>query len=389
MREIEYQPRNLRESLVDLKDSSELAVDLAYSALLFNNEDVAREVFELQERVHFLRYHARIALMLAAKQADDAERLVGIFQVVESAVDVTDAAADIAGILLDDVGLPEEFKSGFPEAHEDLVQVEVADGSAFAGRSLADLRVDVESGVRVIGIRRGENWNFDPEGEDELRAGDVLIARGPQEGVETVYERAAGEAMPETAAPTSEFPDLDRAVETVFEMKNLSELTVGLSYSAALFDSDALAEQVQSLESESDDLKESLELWILEAATGVDDVRRLRGLFHLAVASEVICDAALDIAEVVLRDVELHPVFGQAVMESREVVTGITILDDDEIESVADVEFEEETGMVVMARRRGDEWRFDPGPELDLRPDDVVLVRGPREGAQRLRELVR
>lgn len=58
MREIAYEPRNVREILVELKDSSELAVDLAYSAAR-DDAALADEVLELESRVDYLQYHAR------------------------------------------------------------------------------------------------------------------------------------------------------------------------------------------------------------------------------------------------------------------------------------------------------------------------------------------
>ena len=47
----EEQPRNVKELLVELKDASELMVDLAYAAVFFNEEDLAEEVEELEERM--------------------------------------------------------------------------------------------------------------------------------------------------------------------------------------------------------------------------------------------------------------------------------------------------------------------------------------------------
>ena len=42
------QPKNVKELLVELKDASELMVDLAYAAVFFNEEKLAREVGRLE-----------------------------------------------------------------------------------------------------------------------------------------------------------------------------------------------------------------------------------------------------------------------------------------------------------------------------------------------------
>ena len=41
---MDEQPNNVKELLVELKDASELMVDLAYAAVFFNEDKLAREV---------------------------------------------------------------------------------------------------------------------------------------------------------------------------------------------------------------------------------------------------------------------------------------------------------------------------------------------------------
>ncbi|MFQ3318954.1 MAG: hypothetical protein ACI8UR_001266 [Natronomonas sp.] len=388
MREIEYRPRNIRETLVELKDSSELAVDLAYSAVLFDNRELANEVIELESRANYLQYHARIALMLAAKNTTDAERLVGIFQMVDGAVAITEAAADIARIPSRDLGIPAAFRA-LPDAHEQFVRGEIASASPLSGRTLDDLELDVDEAVRVIAIRRDQTWIFSPDGDDQLLDGDVVFARGPEEGAAEFYEAATGDTYePPEKADADE--DIERAVETLVELKNVSELAIGLSYSAALYDSDAIAGEVQVLEHRSDELREELEQWVVSAAErgGEADGNRLRGLFHVAVAAEVISDAALDIAEVVFRDVDLHPVFAQAISESQEVITSVEVGEGELLGmTVSYLEHEVETGMTLLALHREDGWLYDPSPEVTIRAGDRLVLKGPERGEKRIRRL--
>lgn len=389
MREIKYRPKNIRETLVELKNSSELAVDLAYSSVLFDNRELANEVVELETRANYLQYHARIALMLAAKNSHDAESLVGIFQVVDGAVDVTEAAADIARIPLRDLGIPEAF-SALPDAHERFVRARVGDESPLSGKSLHELELDVGRGVKVIAIRRDTEWLFSPDGDDQLLSGDVVFARGPVEGIDEFYESATGTEYEPPPKPEGD-EDLERAIAAVVELKNVSELAIGLSYSAALYDSDAIAGEVRVLERRADELREELEQWVVAAAEhgGTTDGSRLRGLFHIAVAAEVICDAALDIAEVVFREVELHPVFGQAIQESDEVITSIEITDGDlDGVTVDELEHDIETGMTVLALHREDGWSYDPTAETTIHAGDRLVLKGPQRGETRLRKLL-
>ena len=388
MREISYEPRNVRATLVELKDSSELAVDLAYSAVRYDDADLADEVLELESRANYLQYHVRIALMLAAKRADEAERLVGLFQVAASAVRITEAAADIARIVCEEGGVPAAFEHAFPEADERLVRATVADGSELAGERLRDLELDLEEGVRLIAVRREGGWSFSPAGDDRLEAGDVIVGRGPREGIEAVYRRATGESFAAPETPPEAAAELERTAESVVELKNMAELAVGLGYGAARFDSDDLAREVLSLEDQSDARKTELETWVIE--TGGDwDADELRGLLHLAAASEAICDAAVDVAEVVLREVELPPVFGAALEDSAEAIAAVTVGAGADIDgaTVADLEFEEGAGVVVLAIRRDDAWAFDPAGDREIATGDTLLVRGPPLGVDHLREI--
>jgi len=390
MREIRYAPRNVRETLVELKDASELAIDLAYSALLAGDRELATEVIALESRVDFLEYHARIALMLAAKRVDDAERLVGIFQVVDTAVATTHAAGDIARVLTKDVGLPASLRRALPEAEEAVVRAVVAEGSDYVNRTLDELAIQPATGVRLLAVRREETWDIDPDSDLEVRTGDVLIASGTDTGVEEFYAQATTTPLEPQPLGTG-IDDLERAVRTVVELRTVSEVAVGLAYSAALFDDDELAEEVHELEIRSDTLQSALEGWVIDAVPRVEEPHRLRGLLHLARASEAICDAAVDITDAVLRNVPLHPVFGQAIRESAEIIGSATVDAGSSLvgQDVAELELETQTGMVILAIRRGDNWLFDPEPGTTINPNDVLVARGPRDGEAKLRAICR
>ena len=78
---VEYTPVSVRETLIQMKDISELMIDLAYSAALFNNAGLAEEVMELEKRMDTLVYILNMNLMLAARDKEDAESLAGVAKV--------------------------------------------------------------------------------------------------------------------------------------------------------------------------------------------------------------------------------------------------------------------------------------------------------------------
>jgi uncharacterized protein with PhoU and TrkA domain len=171
-------------------------------------------------------------------------------------------------------------------------------------------------------------------------------------------------------------------------MKNMSELAVDLAYGAVLFDSEGVAEEVEELEAEVDALKSRFEAWTLRAASRVPDPVSLRGLMHLASATEVISDAALEISEGVLRGMDAHPVIAAAVEESDEVIVRLTVAAGAPLAdaTLSDRMVRTETGMRVIAVRRGDgtDWVVSPGPTTELRAGDVIVAKGTRAGAEGL-----
>lgn len=120
----------------------------------------------------------------------------------------------------------------------------------------------------------------------------------------------------------------------------------------------------------------------------LDDPGSLRGLLHLAAACEVIADAALQIAEIALREVDMPAVYAEALDEAEEVLTSVEIQRGSDLVGVPldDLVASQRTGIVAMALRRGEEWTYDPVPDTVLEPGDVLYGRGPLEGEELLRE---
>ena len=399
--EVAYEPVSVKEVLAEMKNTAELLIDLSFSAVLHGSDEVAREVLDLEARMDLLQMQARMSLLMAARSPEDAEQLAPVLGVVGAAEKISDAAGDIAKVVLEDIGLPDAMRAALPEAVETLVRAEVGMDSPLAGRTLNEINMETETGVRVIAIRRGDDWITNPGRDTRLEAADTVLLRGPEEGVADVYERATGDAYEPPEPPEPGIEDLERAVDSIVLMKNISELAVDLAYGSVLFDSAEVAEEVVELEAEVDALQSRFEAWTLRAAARVEDPITLRGLVHLANATEVISDAAVEISEGVLRGLGTHPVVEQAVKESDEIIVRESVEPGSEFDGVTlgDREVKTETGMRVIAVRRStgavegdadernDDWVIQPGPETELRAGDVFIAKGTRSGAERLAEL--
>ena len=382
---IEYEPVSVKDILVEMKDTAELMVDLAYSAVLHQSEDLASEVVRLERRMSVLELRAQMSLLMAARSPDDAEQLAPVLSIVTATDQISDAAGDIAKIVLEEIGLPDAMRAALPEAVETLVRGVVADDSAYADRTLLDIDLESETGVRVIALRRGEEWLLNPGRDTEIAAGDIAFLRGPESAMETVYRELTGEGYEPAVVETPAIDDLERAVDTIVHMKNLSELAVDLAYSSVLFDDAELAEEVSNLEVEVDNLESRFEAWVLGAAADADDPVSLRGLIHLGTSTEVISDAALDISEGVIRQITVHPVVQLAVQESDEIISRAEVAAGSRLDgtSVTDgVPGTDATMSIIAIRRPEAGWLLVADADAELRGGDIVIAKGTQTAAE-------
>lgn len=385
---VSYEPIGVKDLLSSMKDSSELIVDLAYSALLHNSENLAEEVLQLEQQMDLLQLQARMNMLMAARNPDDARQLAPVLGIIGAAEKISDAAGEIATLVLGEESLPGSIQTALPEAIEVLEQATMTAESIYTGKTLGEINLETETGVRVIGIRSESGWELDPDDKSRLTAGDSLLLRGSEDNVADVYQRITAQRYEQPEARDPEFTNLERAVDTIVLMKNVSELAVDLAYASVLFDDEELAEEVSSLEVEVDSLHSRLEAWALQAAADIDDPVSLRGLLRLASSSEMISDAALEITEGILRDIDTHPVIAESVRESDVAVRRAEVGDQSEfadrtVESILD----DTPGVSIIAiHEAAGEWVFYPDGQEGVTAGDVLIVRGTWNATERVLE---
>jgi len=381
------EPRNVKDLLVQLKDASELMVDLAYAAVFFNEDKLAREVSRLESRMSEDLRELRATAMLAARSPEDAEGMAGVLWIADSIEQIGDAASDIARVVAARLGIPDELKPDLRHADEITARVKVREGGGIVGQTLRDLSLPTETGMWIVAFRSGLDWRFDPGPDDVISAGDVLVVRGPDEGVNELRVLAGAPPLP--PPPEGDAPalsELDRAVDILVEMKDLAEAAVGMAYSSLLFNNRSLAAEVGALEARSDQLRDELESWVLRAAPEARDPDELRGLIRLAGASEAMCDAARDMTWYVERGEALPPVV-QMALEETEETSAQTVVQPGSLasgRSLMELRLEAETGMFVLAVQRGARWIYRPRPRFVLLEGDRLISIGPEDGEEEL-----
>jgi len=175
------------------------------------------------------------------------------------------------------------------------------------------------------------------------------------------------------------------AEELLLELKEKAELMVDLAYSSVIYDNREIAQEVYNLENFIDSLNDRLQkLAIEDVKKGELEVNEALAIIQLGASSEAIADAARDIADVELRDVELHPIIKESVMESEEVIVRAKLSPSSVLadKKLGEIKLASQTGMWVIAIKRGERWIYDPGKNVELKGGDVLFVRGSKEGME-------
>lgn len=389
-KEYKYKPRNLKDLLIEMKDTSELMIDLAYSAIIYEDEDIAKEVMHLEENMDMLDYHVKMGAMLSTRRIDEAEQLLGVLEVASASENIANAAMEISKCVLMDINIPDRLKIGLRKAEETIVRVRINEESEMVGKTLGDIELDTETGMWIIAIRRNRTWLYAPKSDTQIRENDVLIARGHDEGVPIFFEKATKiKYTPRRTMDLSESADLDQSIDMIVEMKNMCELSVGLAYSSLLLNNKEIAEEVQAIGTQLDEMKYDVQYLVLESAKYLGIADELRGMMILSTASESISNAATDIADPVLRDIEMHPIIAMAVRESDEIIIKIEVADCSPIvgKTFKELRLETETGIYVLAIRRGKRWIYNVTGSSQILEGDVLIARGSRVGEEALIDL--
>jgi uncharacterized protein with PhoU and TrkA domain len=360
-----------------------LMVDLAYASVYFGDPDMAEEVDELEQQMSELVHDMRAVCVMAARSPREAEGMSSVLQVVSAIERMANDAVDIARIVTHRLGIPQQLVADLSDAEEVSHRVLVSDGSHMAHRPLSALELTVQAGMRVMAVRRGRQWITDVDGDTVLVPGDVLFLHGSPDGITRLRE-LAGAPVWEPPRPDGgeALTDLDRAVDVLVEMKNLSEAAVGVAYSALVLGDRGLAAEVGHLEQRLDEMRDHLELWVLRAAADGMDPSSLRGLLHLAEAAEDLGDQARAMVWLIEEGEELHPILGIALGEADEVAVRFPVAVGSTVDgsTLKDLQLNIEPGFTVLAIRRGGGYVYRPRGPVRLAAGDELIASGPEEG---------
>ncbi|MHA1230888.1 MAG: potassium channel family protein [Candidatus Helarchaeota archaeon] len=403
-KEITFRPISVRKLMTDMKNTIELMIDLAYSAILFKNEEIGREVYQLEEKMDTLTYHVMMNTMLAARgDVDLAKKLVPVITIAHATNKIADAAADIAGIIVHKLSFNEVLTDVICHSSEPIARIVVSKKSQYKNKSIGEIKVRSETGADIIAIRRGNEWIYDPNKDTKIKPGDILIVRGSAPCIHMVNLLLGDGTTAELqecqkiekklaieGADNEEIRNLIDEVETMlFQLKSKSEIMVGLAFYSILYNSEEVAEDVVEMEEIIDELHIEFEKKILTLAKLMKNPLNLLGMLRVGISTETISDACAKIAEIVLRKLELHPFMSFIFTDADETIVKIQVRENSKLENltVGNKVIQVETGMQIIALKRDGDWIYSPNKNLKIEKDDILIAVGPLEGKKVLEEM--
>jgi uncharacterized protein with PhoU and TrkA domain len=178
--------------MVDLKDTSELMIDLAYSALMLNSRELADEVQKLEEYVDKMHTEFELLALTSDFKKEEASGLLGLIQIGVATEQIADAAAEMAEVVLRGIEPHPVLTLAIKEAEETVAQACVSADSPLVNKTLKEARVGEDTGMWVLVIKRGGK-PLRPKGDTRIQVGDILVASGYSEGVEDFRKLASPE----------------------------------------------------------------------------------------------------------------------------------------------------------------------------------------------------
>jgi len=172
---------NVGANLIEMKNKSELMLDLAYSALLYHNKEIAKEVIELEDQINNLYEDIQRKSLQKCKNDENIDRSLILIRMADAIERFADCALDIADVVLREIELHPVLKKSLEESDVVMLKKIVKESSYLEGKTIDETKIAIEMGMWIVAVKRGENWYYGPEKNFKFRGGDVIFVRGPEE----------------------------------------------------------------------------------------------------------------------------------------------------------------------------------------------------------------
>jgi len=100
--------------------------------------------------------------------------------------------AILSGVVQEQKTIDPVIRQALEHTDESITKAVVGPNSAITGRALGDSKIGSELALRIIAVRRGHKWIFNPGKGTETKEGDILIAVGSKIGCAKLRRIAKG-----------------------------------------------------------------------------------------------------------------------------------------------------------------------------------------------------
>jgi uncharacterized protein with PhoU and TrkA domain len=402
-KKFKYTPLSVKDIIREMKQSIDLMIDLAYSAIKFGSKEIADETYRLEGRIHELTYLLNFQIIQTHPGgSDEAKKLEPIVVMGYSIDKISDALSDIARVVYinSDITYFTQF-GNWESVPEPIVKITVKPGCDFIDKFRKDIHFRSQYGVDLIAIKREDAWLLGKE--VKILLNDILIIKGEIVPIMDVKKKCYDEE------PISFEVDKSKKV-SVFDLENpeilnyltelkksyihitdISETMIELALAALFFNNYELAEDILEMEELMDGLNISFEKNLLDFANLIENPRDLTGIMRIVFSCELISDAAANIAENIIKGFEPHPILQKAIRETAEIVVREKLSEDSYFKGKPYQELQDsryKRGFHIIALKREEKWIYGFKPHFLFEIGDLLIGLGPKETVDQWRRCV-
>jgi len=397
-----YKPISLKDILRQMKQDTDLLIDLAYSAIKFGSKEIADEAYNIEQKIHELTFLLNLQIIQTqARGIKEAKRLEPIVVMGYSIDKISDALSDIARTVYINNDIPQFTQYLWDFVPEPIVKIKINDECEFIGKNRKDIHFRSIHGVDLIGIRRKNEWLFDRN--EKIFLNDRLIVKGEIKPInvlkEKCYDFEPYTFQFENEENISHFdiknPEINDKIQELkkayIHITDISETMIELSLAALFFNSYEVADDVLEMEELMDGLNINFEKDVLDLAKLIDSPRDLTGLMRIVFSCELIADAAANIAETIVKGFKPHRILQQAIKETNEIVVRETLSEDSFFKGKSYEELQDsryKRGFHIIALKRDDKWIYSFKSDFIFEIGDLLIGLGPTETVNQWRKCV-
>jgi len=368
-RGVGYQPIPAKDILKEIKNLSELMVNLSYCSIFLGDRKLLNEIHFIENRIDELKSILIMHSALATRDKWDAERLVSILDYLIGVDKLSDAAGDIA--LIAEIGLPIDIgvEDLFLHTSTTLVySLQIDERNILVDKTIGEIYRIIGEIFDVIAIRRGENYILSPDKDMKVKPGDVLFITGLAENIKALINKIGSERIGRNIKKIEE-----GILDLLINIKDLSEFMVDLAYSILFTHSKELANELKSIEETLDRFTHEFKMRVMES-TELRNEDKL-SLISIADACERIGDAAMDLTYSVRKGLEPHPIIKEAIEESDERLALIKVTKGMRGKTIDELGLDK-MSIEILAMKKDGNWLIaPPATGMRLDEDDILLLR--------------